>query len=286
MRSRAISASAWVLTTAGLQLGQFALGAVGVPGEDLGGDHQTEHGVAEELEPLVGGQAAVLVGVAAVGQREGQQIVGQVDAERLEQRRAVDRHSRSPSRSGRPSSTGFMAASLAQRGSMTSWWCGSASRRSRPARHRTPGTGPGSRRGTRRERQLQPDGVDDRLLEVDGVVDDAARPRRRLGGGLGGAVRVGEQLGEVDLDVTGDRASGSARTPRASAPTPCRVTSTPSDTDSRRRSRSTGAPSGMAISSMPMRDGAGTVSPNVIIEPGRLPSREMSSTKRRSVAAP
>ena len=44
-----------------------------------------EDGVAEKLQALVGGQPAVLVGVAAVGQRQGQQLVGQVDAERVEQ---------------------------------------------------------------------------------------------------------------------------------------------------------------------------------------------------------
>ena len=106
----------------GLQLGEFSLAAVGILREDLGGDHQTEHGVAEELEPLVGRQTARLIGVAAMGQGEGQQIVGQVDAERLEQRGPVHRHSRPPAAgSGVSSSTGFMAASLAHLGSMTSW---------------------------------------------------------------------------------------------------------------------------------------------------------------------
>ncbi len=37
-------------------------------------DHQTEHGVAEELQPLVRGQAAVLVGVRAVRERAHEQL--------------------------------------------------------------------------------------------------------------------------------------------------------------------------------------------------------------------
>ena len=53
----------------------------------------------------------------------------------------------------------------------------------------------------RRERQRQPDRVDDRLLEVDGRSSTDVADFVGLGGGLGGAVRVGEQLGEVDLDI-------------------------------------------------------------------------------------
>jgi hypothetical protein len=46
----------------------LALGQVGVVVVERGGDHDAEHGVAEKLQPLVGGQATVLVGVGAVGQ--------------------------------------------------------------------------------------------------------------------------------------------------------------------------------------------------------------------------
>ena len=54
---------------AGPQLGQLPLGQVRVVVEERGGDHHAEHRVAEELQPLVGRQAAVLVRVRAVGQR-------------------------------------------------------------------------------------------------------------------------------------------------------------------------------------------------------------------------
>ncbi len=56
------------------------------------------------------------------------------------------------------------------------------------------------------------------------------------------------------------------------------VTSTPSDTDSIRRSSFSGARSSIPIRSSPMRDGLGTVSEKVIIDPGRRPSREMLIT--------
>jgi hypothetical protein len=52
----------------GAELGQPALGQVGMADVERLGDHDAEHGVAEELQPLVGGQATVLVGVGPVGQ--------------------------------------------------------------------------------------------------------------------------------------------------------------------------------------------------------------------------
>ena len=58
-----------------------------------------------------------------------------------------------------------------------------------------------------------PIGVDDRLLEVDGVVDDAA-DLVGVGGLVGRAVGIGEQLGEVDLDVAGDRGQAARALPR------------------------------------------------------------------------
>src|SRR5215211_5174429 len=96
------------------QLGQISFGAFWMPMVKLFGDGQPEYGVPEELQALVGGQAAVFVGVAAVGQRYGQQFLWQVDAQRLEQGRTVSRHVSSRSR---------MPVSLAQRGSICSWPC-------------------------------------------------------------------------------------------------------------------------------------------------------------------
>jgi hypothetical protein len=53
----------------GAQLRELALGQVGVGAVQRRGDDEAQHGVTEELETLVGGQAAVLVRVRAVGQR-------------------------------------------------------------------------------------------------------------------------------------------------------------------------------------------------------------------------
>ncbi len=52
----------------GAQLGEPTLGQVGVHEVESLGHHDPEHGVAEELEPLVGGQPAVLVGERAMRQ--------------------------------------------------------------------------------------------------------------------------------------------------------------------------------------------------------------------------
>ncbi len=65
------------------------------------------------------------------------------------------------------------------------------------------------------------------------------------------------------------------------------VTSTPSDTDCSVRSSSIGAPASMRMRSKPIRDGEGTVSATVIIEPGRRPpNREMSMTSGFEAAMP
>ena len=58
----------------GAQLGQPALGQVGVGAVERLGDDDAEHGVAEELQPLVGRQAAVLVGERAVRQGALEQL--------------------------------------------------------------------------------------------------------------------------------------------------------------------------------------------------------------------
>jgi hypothetical protein len=52
----------------GAQLRELALREVGMQAVEGVGDHQTEHGVAEELEALVGRQTAVLIRVRAMGQ--------------------------------------------------------------------------------------------------------------------------------------------------------------------------------------------------------------------------
>ena len=79
--------------------------------KQLLGDGQPEHRVAEELQPLVGRQPAVLVGVAAVRQRHGEQLVGQLDPQGLSSA------SRSPV-TCRPVSS--IEESLAHRGSICS----------------------------------------------------------------------------------------------------------------------------------------------------------------------
>ena len=59
----------------GTQLGQLALGEVGLAAVELVGDDQPEHRVAQELQALVGRQAAVLVREGPVGQRQPEQPV-------------------------------------------------------------------------------------------------------------------------------------------------------------------------------------------------------------------
>ena len=136
----------------------------------------------------------------------------------------------------------------------------------------------------RRERQHQPDRVDDRLLEVDGVVRPTCPTSSASVVASVVAVGIGEQLGEVDLDVAGDRRQAACALARVGADT-VPVTSTPSDTDSSRRSSSSGAPSSMRDEVQPDARRAGTVSAMVIIEPGRRPSREMSMTSGDASAA-
>ena len=65
------------------QLGQLPLGEVGVLAVERLGDDETQHGVTEELEALVVGQAAVLVGVRAVRQGTQKQRLVDVLADHL-----------------------------------------------------------------------------------------------------------------------------------------------------------------------------------------------------------
>ena len=58
----------------GAQLGQLALGEVRVGAVERLGDDHAEHRVAEELQALVGRQAAVLVGVRPVRQGALEQL--------------------------------------------------------------------------------------------------------------------------------------------------------------------------------------------------------------------
>lgn len=67
-------------------LGEFALGLVRVGEVELFGHREPEDGIAEELETFVGGQSAVLVGVRAVGERQGQEFCVQRHAEGGEER--------------------------------------------------------------------------------------------------------------------------------------------------------------------------------------------------------
>ena len=64
------------------------------------GDDDAEHGVAEELQPFVVRQPAVLVGVGAVGQGALQQLGVQLDAERLGEPGLVGRLGRGCARLG------------------------------------------------------------------------------------------------------------------------------------------------------------------------------------------
>src|SRR3712207_5209954 len=53
------------------------------------GDDHPEHGVAEELQALVGFKATVLIGVGAVGKRKSQPLGVDLDAERAKQRSQI-----------------------------------------------------------------------------------------------------------------------------------------------------------------------------------------------------
>jgi hypothetical protein len=64
-------------------LRQLSLGIVHPIAVERIGDDEPEHGVTEELQALVGGQPAVLVGEGAVGQCEIEQLIGQRHPERL-----------------------------------------------------------------------------------------------------------------------------------------------------------------------------------------------------------
>ena len=68
------------------QLGQLALGQIRVRAKQGVGHDQPEHGVAQELQPLVRRQAAVLVGVRAMHERTLQQFLAHRHLQRAEQR--------------------------------------------------------------------------------------------------------------------------------------------------------------------------------------------------------
>jgi hypothetical protein len=53
------------------------------------GDHDPEHSVAEELEPLVRGVAGVLCAPRAVHERRGEEVGREVEAEALDELRKV-----------------------------------------------------------------------------------------------------------------------------------------------------------------------------------------------------
>ena len=58
----------------GAHLGELALGDLRVGAVEVLGDDDAQDGVAQELQTLVGGQAAVLVGVGTVGQGQIEQL--------------------------------------------------------------------------------------------------------------------------------------------------------------------------------------------------------------------
>ncbi len=74
------------------QVGELALGQVAVAAEGEVGDHPAEHGVAEELEPLVGGLPAHLRAPRPVRHRPAQQgDLGELVAELSLARQATAR---------------------------------------------------------------------------------------------------------------------------------------------------------------------------------------------------
>ena len=108
----------------------------------------------------------------------------------------------------------------AHRGSSVSCpWSGARSARRSPHSGHSPGQ---SGRHSGAQRQRQHHRVADHLLDVDPLVD---HPRQLVGvGGLvGGAVRVGEQLAELDVDLVGRARRGSASTRRRAGRAPCRT---------------------------------------------------------------
>ena len=70
-------------------LGERALVEVGVHPVHVVGDDHAEHGVAEELEPLVRGVAGVLRAPGAVHERGGEEVGREVEPEALDELREV-----------------------------------------------------------------------------------------------------------------------------------------------------------------------------------------------------
>ena len=72
-----------MLTTAARSLASWPSAQVGVLAVERVGDDEAQHGVTEELEALVVGQATVLVGVRAVRQGTSEQRLVDVLADHL-----------------------------------------------------------------------------------------------------------------------------------------------------------------------------------------------------------
>jgi hypothetical protein len=133
----------------------------------------------------------------------------------------------------------------------------------------------------RLERQCRNHRVPEQRFEVDQTVLDS----RLLGCVLvphlvvvGVALGVDEQLLEGPVDRVGSRGPGTARRRRSPCHGPEPVTSTPSTTDSRRRSRVRGWPCSTRMTTVPKSLGAPTSRVSSLIVPGRRPTSLVSST--------
>ena len=114
-----------------------------------------------------------------------------------------------------------------------------------PAGGAQPGT---VRLAQRRPRQAEHHQVTHHRFEIEQVVLEPA-DLVLLRGLVGGAVRIGEQLTDVDRELLGDRVEAPPALAAQRSPMTVPVTSTPSVTDSSRMSSASGAPSGTPMMS-------------------------------------
>ena len=258
---------------AGPQLGQVAFRTVGVAVEELVGDGQAQHGVAEELQALVGRQPAVSRRHSCGGSTPARAVPSgrsTPSASSSSWRDGVTAHPAAPRRA---SSSGNIAANLAHRGSMLSWWWPGSAASETPHSGHSPGQ---SGRHTGENGSSSP--TASMIGCSRSTVSDRRRARPRLPRSSPRwrcpGTRTARSARSRTRPCTGVRQR--AHSPAVGAPT-VPVTRTPSETDSTRRSSSSGAPARSRSTPAPMRDGLGTVSRTVNIAPGRRPSRAMST---------